>query len=422
MRAAKLARTALDRRRSDQGLREIAAMNKPVLPVSSCQLKLPTIGRGIETYRLAASRTFPAKLQGPLNRVAFSAAHVVADPLAEVDPWLTAAVDWDRTIAFREHVWDLGLGVAEAMDTAQRGMGLDWSTSLELIKRSVAAAKARGNALVFSGAGTDHLAAEDAKTTDDVISAYEEQTAAVEKAGGRIILMASRALARLGRNADDYARVYNRVLSQVAQPVIIHWLGDMFDPALANYWGTSDLDQAMDTAVGIINANAAKVDGVKVSLLDKQREIDMRRRLDKNVKMYTGDDFNYAELIAGDSKGFSHALLGIFDAIAPAASYALSRLAAGDEVGFRDVLEPTVPLSRHIFKAPTRFYKTGVVFMAYLNGHQDHFTMVGGQESTRSTLHLAELFRLADKAGLLTNPELATQRMKAVLALRGIES
>jgi hypothetical protein len=397
-------------------------MNKPVLPVSSYQLKLPTANRGIETYRLASSRTFPSRLQGTLNRVAFSAAHVVADPLADVDPWLSAAVDWDRTIAFREHVWDLGLGVAEAMDTAQRGMGLDWRTSLELIRRSVAAAKARGNALVFSGAGTDHLAPEDAKTLDDVTRAYEEQIAAVERAGGRIILMASRALARIGRNTDDYAKVYDRVLSQVREPVIIHWLGDMFDPALTDYWGTSSLDGAMDVAVGVINANAAKVDGVKVSLLDKQREIDMRRRLDQRVKMYTGDDFNYAKLIAGDEQGFSHALLGIFDAIAPAASYALSRLAAGDEAGFHDVLGPTVPLSRHIFKAPTRFYKTGIVFMAYLNGHQDHFTMVGGQESTRSTVHLAELFRLADKAGLLANPELATRRMRAALALRGIEA
>jgi hypothetical protein len=397
-------------------------MNKPVLPVASLSLKLPDARRGIETYRLAGSRTYPSKLQGTLNRVAFSAAHVVADPLADVDPWLCAAIDWDRTIAFREHVWDLGLGVAEAMDTAQRGMGLDWPTSLELIQRSVAAARARGQALVFSGAGTDQLAPQDAKSLDDVIRAYEEQIAAVEKAGGRIILMASRALARLGRNPDDYARVYDRMLSQVREPVIIHWLGDMFDPALANYWGTAQLDQAMDVAVGIINANAAKVDGVKVSLLDMQREIDMRRRLDGNVKMYTGDDFNYAELIAGDSRGFSHALLGIFDAIAPAASFALSRLAAGDDKGFRDVLEPTVPLSRHIFRAPTRFYKTGVVFMAYLNGHQDHFTMVGGQESARSTLHLAELFRLADQAGLLADPELATRRMRAVLALRGIES
>jgi hypothetical protein len=402
-------------------------MNKPVLPnsassMSSLSLCLPRADRSVETYRLAASRTFPAKLHGALNRIAFSAAHVVADPFAEVDPWLTAAVDWDRTIAFREHIWDLGLGVAEAMDTAQRGMGLDWPTSLELIQRSVKAAKARGNALLFSGAGTDHLAPEDAQNLDDVIRAYEEQVAAVEKAGGRIILMASRALARIGRGAEDYARVYNRVLSQVSSPVIIHWLGDMFDPALRNYWGTENLDTAMDIAVGIINANAAKVDGVKVSLLDKQREIDMRRRLDRDVKVYTGDDFNYAELIAGDADGFSHALLGIFDAIAPAASYALSRLAAGDEAAFHEVLGPTVPLSRHIFKAPTRFYKTGVVFMAYLNGHQDHFTMVGGQESARSTLHLAELFRLADQAGLLMDPELATARMKRVLATRGIES
>jgi hypothetical protein len=396
-------------------------MNKPVLPMSALSLRLPRADRSLETYRLTASRSFPAKLESPLNRVAFSAVHVVADPLADVDPWLSAAVDWDKTIAFREHVWDLGLGVAEAMDTAQRGMGLDWLTSLELITRSVRAAKSRGDALVFSGAGTDHLAVENAKSLDDVIRAYEEQIAAVEKIGGRIILMASRALAKLGRNADDYARVYDRVLSQVKEPVIIHWLGDMFDPALSGYWGTADLDRAMDTAVAIINANAAKVDGVKVSLLDKQREIDMRRRLHKNVKMYTGDDFNYAELIAGDAHGFSHALLGIFDAIAPAASYALSRLAAGDEPGFHDVLGPTVSLSRHIFRAPTRFYKTGVVFMAYLNGHQDHFTMVGGQESTRSTLHLAELFRLADQAGLLANPELATRRTKAVLALRGIE-
>jgi Protein of unknown function (DUF993) len=397
-------------------------VNEPALPTSSLSLKLPKADGSLEDYRLAASRTFPVRLEGTLNRVAFAAAHVVANPLADVDPWLTAAIDWDRTIAFREHIWDLGLGVAEAMDTAQRGMGLDWPTSLELITRSVRAAKARSNALVFSGAGTDHLAVENAKTLHDVIRAYEEQISAIEKVGGRVILMASRALAKLGRNADDYAKVYDRVLSQAGEPVIIHWLGDMFDPALADYWGTADLDKAMDVAVAIINANAAKVDGVKVSLLDKRREIDMRRRLDERVKMYTGDDFNYAELIAGDKKGHSHALLGIFDAIAPAASYALSRLAAGDKAGFHDVLGPTVPLSRHIFKTPTRFYKTGVIFMAYLNGHQDHFTMIGGQESARSTVHLAELFRLADKAGLLLNPELATRRMKVVLALRGIES
>src|ERR1700686_5053734 len=270
MRAAELARAALDRRRPDQGVR-IKAMNKPVLPKSSLSLKLPNADRSVETYRLAASRTFPARLEGTLNRVAFSAAHVVCDPLADLDPWLAAALDWDRTIAFREHVWDLGLGVAEAMDTAQRGMGLDWPTSLELIQRSVKAAKARGDALVFCGAGTNHLAPEDAKSLVEVIHAYEEQIAAVEKVGGRIILMASRALAKIGRNPDDYAKVYDRILSQVREPVIIHWLGDMFDPALANYWGTASLDEAMDVAVGVINASAAKVDGVKVSLVDQQR-------------------------------------------------------------------------------------------------------------------------------------------------------
>jgi hypothetical protein len=347
---------------------------------------------------------------------------VVADPLADADPWLTAAVDWDATIGFRERLWDLGLGVAEAMDTAQRGMGLDWPTSLELIRRSVAAAKARGGALLFSGTGTDHLAPEAAKTIDHVIAAYEEQIAAIEAVGGRIILMASRALAAVARSADDYMAVYSRILSQVREPVIIHWLGDMFDPALAGYWGSRDLDAAMDTALSVINANAAKIDGVKISLLDKDKEIAMRRRLAPGVRMYTGDDFNYAELIAGDSEGYSDALLGIFAAIAPAASAALVSLAAGDEATFHDILAPTVPLSRHIFRSPTRFYKTGVVFMAYLNGYQNHFTMIGGQESARSTLHLAELFRLADAAGLLRDPNLAAARMRTVLAARGVEA
>ncbi|MDE3176930.1 MAG: dihydrodipicolinate synthase family protein, partial [Pseudomonadota bacterium] len=350
------------------------------------------------------------------------AAHVVANPFADVDPWLTAAVDWDRTIAFREHVWDLGLGVAEAMDTAQRGMGLDWPTSLELIQRSVRAAKARGGALVFSGAGTDHLAVEDATSLDDVIRGYEHQIAAIEKAGGRIILMASRALAKIARSPDDYAKVYGRVLSQVAQPVIIHWLGDMFDPALAGYWGAADLGKAMDTVVAIINAHAAKVDGVKISLLDKQREIDMRRRLADGVKMYTGDDFNYAELIAGDDKGYSHALLGIFDAIAPAASAALAALATGDVAEFDRILAPTVPLSRLIFRAPTQYYKTGVVFLAYLNGHQDHFVMLGGAQAMRPLGYFVEMFKLADQAGLLADPYLAVSRLRRWLAVYGFGS
>ena len=386
----------------------------------SASVRLPTAGGAIETYRLSVPRQFPEKVTGPLNRVALAAAHMVANPLADNDPWLTNAIDWDRTMAYRDYLWGLGLGVAEAMDTAQRGMGLDWAGALELIGRSVRQAKATPGAVVFSGAGTDHLDPASVRSLDEVIAAYEMQFEAIEALGGRIILMASRALARVAKGPDDYGKVYDRILSQAAQPVIIHWLGDMFDPALAGYWGTADLDAAMDTAVDVINRNAAKVDGVKISLLDKDKEIAMRRRLAPSVKMYTGDDFNYAELIAGDDKGYSHALLGIFDAIAPAAAGALSALAKGDLATFHDIFAPTVPLSRHIFKAPTRFYKTGVVFVAYLNGHQDHFTMVGGQESTRSTQHLAELFRLADAAGILRDPERAAARMTAVMATRGV--
>lgn len=383
-------------------------------------IKLPAADRSLQAFTLSPPRADFQKPTLPFNRIALAAGHVVSDPLADIDPWLGAAPDWDRTIAFREHLWDLGLGVAEAMDTAQRGMGLDWTMALDLIRRSVSAANARPGAVVFSGAGTDHLPPEQARSIADVIDAYEQQVAAIEAVGGRIIMMASRALARIAASPDDYGTVYDRILGQVREPVIIHWLGDMFDPALAGYWGTADLDAAMDVAVEVINRNAAKVDGVKISLLDKDKEIAMRRRLAKGVRMYTGDDFNYAELILGDEHGSSDALLGIFDAIAPAAAAALGALAAGDHARFNDILEPTVPLSRHIFKAPTRYYKTGIVFMAYLNGHQDHFTMVGGQESTRSTLHLAELFRLADAAGLLLDPDMAVRRMQAVLAVRGI--
>ncbi|MFO1222931.1 MAG: dihydrodipicolinate synthase family protein [Burkholderiaceae bacterium] len=384
-------------------------------------IKLPTQEGTLETFRLSAPKDFPRHADTPFNRIAYSAAHVVADPEADIDPWLDCAIDWDATIAYRHHLWHLGLGVAEAMDTAQRGMGLDWPTSLELIRRSIDAARDVPGALVASGAGTDHLAPDAARSVDDVIRAYEEQVGAIEKLGGRIILMASRALARVARSAADYERVYDRILSQVRAPVIIHWLGDMFDPALAGYWGSADAGAAMEVALGVINAHAAKVDGVKISLLDKDAEVAMRRRLARGVRMYTGDDFNYAELIAGDAHGHSDALLGIFDAIAPAASAALGALAAGDRATFDAILEPTVPLSRHIFKAPTRFYKTGVVFMAYLNGLQSHFTMVGGQHSARSLPHLAELFRLADRAGLLADPARAVARMKTVLALHGIE-
>jgi hypothetical protein len=384
---------------------------------------VPTItlpeGERLSPYTLNGPRDFP-KATPPFPRVALAAAHVVADTLAEQDPWLDAKVDWDRTIAFRQYLWSLGLGVAEAMDTAQRGMGLDWPAAQELIRRSLDAMKDVPGAVMASGAGTDHLAPSPDVTVDDVIRAYEEQCEAVEAMGGRIILMASRALAKAAKSPADYERVYNRILGNVAQPVIIHWLGEMFDPALEGYWGNHDHVAAMETALTVIHANAAKVDGVKISLLDDQKEIAMRRRLPKGVRMYTGDDFNYAELIAGDDHGYSDALLGIFDPIAPAVGGALASLSRNDLATFHDILAPTVPLSRHIFRAPTRFYKTGVVFMAWLNGHQDHFVMVGGQQSARGIQHFSELFRLADRAGLLRDPEMAVSRMRSLLAVHGV--
>jgi hypothetical protein len=387
---------------------------------SATPLMLPTADGGLEPWRAGPPSPYPEKAAGAFNRVAFAAAHVVADPLAAHDPWLAASIDWDATIAFRRHLWALGFSVAEAMDTAQRGMGLDWPKALELIRRSAQAAKAGGHRMLASGVGTDHLDPAGAKSLDDVIRAYEEQFEAVEAAGSPVILMASRALVRVARSADDYLRVYDRLLSQAREPVIIHWLGEMFDPQLAGYWGSADIRTAMETALQAIGAHPDKVDGIKISLLDASWEIDMRRRLPAGVRMYTGDDFNFAELIAGDAEGHSDALLGIFDAIAPAASAALARLAADDRAGFDDILAPTVPLSRLVFAAPTRFYKTGVVFLAWLNGRQDHFTMVGGQQSARSILHLAEVFRLADRAQLLRDPELAASRMRSLLAVHGI--
>ena len=382
-------------------------------------ITLPTAEGTLAPFVTGEPRQF-ARATPPFPRIAYAAAHVVVDPLAEQDPWVEPAIDWERTIAFRRYLWSLGLGVAEAMDTAQRGMGLDWTGAQALIRHSLDAMRDVPGAIMASGAGTDHLEPAPDVTVDDVIRAYEEQCEAVESMGGRIILMASRALAKAARSPADYERVYGRVLSQVQQPVIIHWLGEMFDPALEGYWGSHDHMAAMETALAVIAGHADKVDGVKISLLDDQKEVYMRRRLPRGVRMYTGDDFNYAEMIAGDEQGHSDALLGIFDPIAPAVGGALAALSKNDLSTFHDILAPTVPLSRHIFQAPTRFYKTGVVFMAWLNGHQDHFVMVGGQQSARSIRHFAELFRLADKAGLLADPEQAVSRMRALLAVHGV--
>jgi hypothetical protein len=388
-------------------------------PVVLKELVLPRADGSLSPYVPGGEALRVVPTDPPGSRVAYAAAHVVADPLANIDPSTETALDWEATLAYRRHLWSLGLSVAEAMDTAQRGMGLDWKTTKELIRRSVAEASGL-DAGIVCGAGTDHLGNSPLPTLDDVRAAYEEQCSFVEGEGGRIVLMASRALAAVAKGPDNYAEVYGRILSQVSEPVILHWLGEMFDPALRGYWGHDDLDSATETFLGIVGNHANKVDGVKISLLDKDREIELRHIIPEGVKVYSGDDFDYPELIRGDGKYYSHALLGIFDAIAPAASAALHALDAGDGDRYEEILAPTVNLSRHIFESPTRFYKTGIVFLAYLNGHQTHFRMVGGLESARSVVHLSELFVLADRARLLSDPELAAERMRLILAVSGV--
>jgi hypothetical protein len=389
--------------------------------VSPATLQLPRADGTRYGYTLQGGTAYPPPAEPPSSRIAYAAAHVVANSLADNTPGSKAQLDWEATLAYRRHLWRYGFAVAEAMDTAQRGMGLDWEGAKELIRRSTAEAKTVGGRIAC-GAGTDHLQPDPSRGLDDIIRAYEEQCAFVESQGSRIILMASRALAASAKSPDDYAKVYDQILSQVREPVIIHWLGDMFDPALTGYWGSTDLGQAMTYCLDILQAHARKIDGIKISLLDAQREIDMRRRLPEGVRMYTGDDFNYPELILGDEQSHSDALLGIFDAIAPAAAAALKALDEGELERYHEILEPTVPLSRHIFQKPTFYYKTGIVFLAYLNGHQTHFRMAAGQESARSIPHLCELFVLADQAGLLQDPELATARMRNVLTLAGVQA
>lgn len=379
------------------------------------QIRLPQPDGTLKTYAPRAQPIRPAAKPAPFNRSAYAAAHVVIDPLATLDPWdASTIVDWDATLAFRDHLYGLGFKVAEAMDTAQRGMGVDWAVARELIQRSLRHARAAGGDLAC-GVGTDQLAPAPGVTLAQVEAAYREQLGVVEADGGRVILMASRALVQCARGADDYLALYGRLLRDVSKPVVLHWLGEMFDPALRGYWGTADIARALDTVATLIRDNAAKVEGIKVSLLDARWELDLRARLPAGVKMYTGDDFNYAELIAGDESGHSHGLLGIFDPIAPVAAVALAALTNGDKARFRELLDPTVPLSREIFRAPTRHYKAGVVFLAWLNGHQKHFSLAGGLQSARGACHYARVFELADACGALADPELALARMRSYL-------
>ena len=385
-------------------------------------IQLPNENGQFEPYALSEPTNYQPPDKPFTSRVLYAAVHVVADETADNGEGKPAVLDWDKTLAFRHHLWRYGFGVAEAMDTAQRGFGLDWAATKELIARSVAEAK-KVKGLIACGAGTDQLGDDySGLNLDDVIAAYEEQIDHIEACGGRIILMASRALAAVAKSGDDYVKVYNHLLTKVKEPVILHWLGDMFDPKLKGYWGSDNWQEAGHTLLKIIEQNASKVDGMKMSLLDDQKEIYLRRRLPEQVKMYTGDDFNYDVLIKGDEQSFSHGLLGIFDPIAPAAAVAMQALESGDLGAYDRIFAPTVPLSRHIFETPTFYYKTGIVFMAYLNGQQDHFKMVGGLEDKRPLEHLVELFKLADKAGLLSQPELAIQRMQAILDERMVSA
>jgi hypothetical protein len=385
-------------------------------------LRLPAEDGGFVSYELAAEPAvaFEPPPAPPRSRVAYAAAHVVADPLAANGPGAPAALDWEASLAFRRHLWRFGLGVADAMDTAQRGMGLDWAATRELIARSGAEARAVGG-LLCCGAGTDQLPPGDA-TPARVLEAYREQCEVVQDAGARVVIMASRALAAAASGPDEYAAVYGHLLGELSEPAILHWLGPMFDPALEGYWGSPDLDEATESVLAIIAAHAERIDGIKVSLLDAGREVEIRRRLPEGVRLYTGDDFNYPELIRGDGEVYSDALLGAFDAIAPAAAAALAALDEGSEERFDEILAPTVPLARHLFGAPTSAYKTGIVFLAYLAGHQSHFRMVGGMESARSVVHLARAFVLADQAGLLGDRELAAERLRSVLRVAGVEA
>jgi len=381
------------------------------------QITLPQTDGTLSPYTLRnATPPFARVDPRPFNRTVYAAAHIVVDPLRARDPWDSGPVlDWTATLRFREHLWRLGFKVAEAMDTAQRGMGLDWPTALELIRRSVAHAKTIPGADLSCGVGTDQLIPSAKTTIADVMHAYAQQIEAVEAAGGRIILMASRALASVARSADDYQHVYGELLRQCRGKVILHWLGEMFDPALAGYWGSKDIETAMQTVLAIIAEHAPRIEGIKVSLLDAKWEIFMRSRLPADVKMFTGDDFNFGELIAGDGKQYSHGLLGIFDPIAPIAALALQLLARGETAEYRRIIDPTVALGREIFRAPTRHYKAGVVFLAWLNGHQSHFSMIGGAQSARDVRHYARVFELADACGALTDPDLAVARMRSFL-------
>ncbi|MEV1132239.1 DUF993 family protein [Agromyces sp. NPDC049794] len=361
-----------------------------------------------------------AKPRHPLtSRVAYAAAHVVPKAHADNTPGQPADPDWDATLAFRHHVWSWGLGVADAMDTAQRNMGLDAVATRELISRVAVEAASAGGDLVV-GVNTDHVD-DETISLEQVIDAYKVQLHHAEDAGAGVVLMASRHLARAASNADDYRRVYREVLAAAGAPVILHWLGPAFDPSLAGYFGSHDTDAASTTLLQVIEANRDTVQGVKMSLLDADAEIAVRRKLPRSARMFTGDDYHYVGLIEGDEQGHSDALLGAFAALAPNASAAIQALDRSDTAAYRDILGPTEVLSQQVFAAPTYYYKTGVAFLSWLNGHQPAFQMVGGLHAARSLPHLSRIVELANRSGALERPELAAARWHSLLTINGID-
>lgn len=383
-------------------------------------LKLPTGDGDLQEWGPSQRAPTTPAPGGFVSRIAYAAAHVVADPTADTAPGAPPPIDWEATLAFRRHLWSHGLGVAEAMDTAQRGSGVGWETASELISRTAREADRVGGGAVY-GAMTDQLRPSQRYQPAKIAAAYREQVSFIEEQGGTAILMCSRHLAAVASTPEEFIGVYDDVIASSSRPVWIHWLGEAFDPALAGYWGSADPRQAAETVLGLLKSHPGKVSGLKLSLLDAALEVSMRRRMPEDAKMFTGDDLNFVDLILGDREGHSEALLGILDPIAPVAAAAFQALDRGDVDAYRSLLEPTVPLSRHLFSEPTYHYKTGIVFLAYLNGFQGHFRMVSGAESARSLPHLARLLVLADDAGLISRPDLAEHRMSLILELAGIQ-
>lgn len=380
------------------------------------ELRLLRAGGLVESVPLGQGVVALPAGGAPQARVAYAAAHVIPFAWGDNVPGEPGQVDWDATLAYRHHIWNLGLGVADAMDTAQRNMGMDWSLTAELIRRTAAEANSVGGRLVV-GVNTDHLDSSDV-SLDAIVSAYLHQLEVAEDAGAQGVMMASRHLARSAADSSDYVQVYGEVLSRAQKPVVLHWLGDAFDANLLGYFG-NDLSSAMQTVEEIIVTNQSQVSGIKMSLLDADAEISLRRRLPGDVRMFTGDDYNYVGLIEGDEEGYSDALLGAFAAFPSVASRALGFIDSGAFDQYKAVLGPTEALSRQIFKAPTQFYKTGVAFMSWLNGHQSAFSMVGGLHSARSLTHLSEVVRLANDSGVFERPEVAAERWHSMLTLNG---